>query len=79
MIKLAFSQAVAIYLFFSVVVILVLWTLFEYRRGAKKYPQDNKHIWHCSICEHTYIDSKHEDLSQCPMCGSYIEREKGGG
>lgn len=74
MIRLELSTAITLYLFCSVVIILVLWILFEYRRGGKKYFSGNKHIWHCNICDNTYVDSKREELSRCPRCGSYIER-----
>ena len=36
MIRLELSTAITLYLFCSVVIILVLWILFEYRRGGKK-------------------------------------------
>lgn len=74
MIRLEFSTAVALYLSFSVIIILILWIAFEYRKEGKKFTSGGRFIWHCSICDNTYVDSKHENISQCPRCGSYVER-----
>jgi DNA-directed RNA polymerase subunit RPC12/RpoP len=74
MIKLEVSMAVALYLFFSVVIVLVLWMFSGYRGRQRKFSSEDRYIWHCSICDHTYVDSIHEGLSQCPQCGSYVEK-----
>jgi len=76
MIRLEFSQAVALYLFFSVIAILALWIVLEYGKRDRKFTSTDEFIWHCSICDYTYIDSRHEGLSQCPRCGSYVERKR---
>jgi len=78
MIKLEISTAVALYLFFSVIGTFILWIFFEYRKHSRhEFDSQKRYIWHCMICDHTYIDSRHEDLSQCPQCKSYVERRKG--
>ena len=41
----------------------------------KRYlPKDIDYIWKCSVCAHIYVDSKHEGMSTCPLCGSYNKR-----
>ncbi|PIU41315.1 MAG: hypothetical protein COS99_05995 [Candidatus Omnitrophica bacterium CG07_land_8_20_14_0_80_42_15] len=79
MIKLDILTAVSLYIFFSVIAILVIWVFFgpKQRKNIKDI-SEKKHIWHCSICDHTYVDSRHEDISQCPRCNSYIEKDEGG-
>ncbi len=73
MIRIDITTLVFIYIVFSVITIFVIWTILGYRR-FKDITPDQKHItnaWKCSICFHTYIDSLHDDISVCPLCGSY--------
>jgi hypothetical protein len=76
MIKVDISMALILYLFFSTVVILILWSFFNFGTRLKTFSSEEKHIWHCNICANTYIDSKHEDISKCPICGSFNEKIK---
>lgn len=76
MIRVDISMALFIYLFISVVVVLLAWMFFDLGTGMKTFSSEEKYIWHCSICTHTYIDSRHDEISKCPRCGSYIERAK---
>jgi len=82
MIKLDISQAVFLYLLFSVVSILILWIFFEQKFKFVYFREEDIYIWQCEICAHTYIDSQSEDISRCPRCESLNERKsktKGGG
>ncbi|MFH1665475.1 MAG: hypothetical protein ABIA77_04940 [Candidatus Omnitrophota bacterium] len=74
MIKLDISIALFIYLFFSAVAVLIIWSFFDLGIGLKTFSSDEKYIWHCSICTLTYIDSRHDDISRCPRCGSYNQK-----
>jgi len=74
MIKVDISVALFLYLFFSVVIVLLMWVFFSFGTKMKTFSSEEKYIWHCTICDNTYIDSRHDDISQCPRCGSYIER-----
>ena len=74
MIKLDISTAIFLYLFFTAIVILIVWSFFNFGTRFSNYIADEKYIWHCPICAYTYIDSRHEDISRCPRCGSYNER-----
>ena len=74
MIKLDISVALFLYLSFSAILILILWSFVDFGTKLKTYSSDEKYIWHCSICSYNYIDSRHDDMSTCPRCGSYNER-----
>ena len=76
MIKMDISMALFLYLFFTAVFILIMWSFFDFGTKLKTFSSDEKYIWHCSICSFTYIDSRHEDISKCPRCGSYNQRIK---
>jgi len=82
MIKLDISILVFFYTFLSVVVILAVWIFFGNRQAKRYLPKDSDFIWKCSVCSHIYIDSRHEDISACPLCGSYNKKSsknQGGG
>lgn len=78
MIKLDISMAIFLYLLFSAVFLLIVWSFFDFGTKLKTFSSDEKYIWHCSICTLTYIDSRHEEISKCPRCGSYTHREEKG-
>ncbi len=79
MIKLSISALIFFYTIFSVIIVLIIWIVSGYRRMRRVPPKDIDYIWKCSVCYNTYIDSKHEDISVCPLCGSYNKREQKGG
>ena len=77
MIRIDITSLIFLYILFSVVAIFIVWTIMGYRKFRSVTPQDQKHIesaWKCSICFHAYIDSLHDDISVCPLCGSYNKR-----
>jgi len=76
MIQLDITTLIFFYILFSVMVTLVVWAFFGYRGLKRVRPKDEQYIWKCSVCFHDYIDSRHEDISACPMCGSYNKRER---
>lgn len=77
MIKLELATLIFFYILFSVIGILVIWVFFGYK-GIKRPPaKEMDYIWKCSVCLNDYIDSKHEDISICPLCGSYNKKEGG--
>jgi len=68
-----FSSAVGWYIGVSVVGILLCWVLA--RRGKDKdLSLDRKFIWFCTICTHTYVNTRDEHLCVCPRCGSYNKK-----
>lgn len=78
MIKLDISQVIFIYIVSSAIIILVIWIFSEYTKDKSKHIDTDTtadFIWSCSICLNKYIDSKHEEISVCPVCGSYNKKE----
>ncbi|HDD64760.1 MAG TPA: hypothetical protein ENF61_01450 [Firmicutes bacterium] len=72
MIKIRLDFAVSIYLIFSLL-ILILWFLSEKRRKVIKRESKDS-LWQCPICFYVYINSKDDEISQCPRCGSLHKR-----
>lgn len=75
MITLDISQAVFLYLLFSVVGVLALWIFLEERMQLPSFSEDKFCVWQCSICTYTYIDSINSSISKCPLCNSLNERQ----
>jgi DNA-directed RNA polymerase subunit RPC12/RpoP len=78
MIRLDITTLVFFYILFSTIIILIAWAVLSYRRIKDRPGKDIEYIWKCSVCFHTYIDSRHEDISACPLCGSYNKKILGG-
>ncbi len=74
MIKLELSQAVFLYLLFTVISVFILWIFFDDRNKLPPLDCDESCVWKCDICTHAYIDSVNGDISKCPLCGSLNER-----
>jgi len=75
MIKLDISQAVFLYLLFSVIGVLILWIFFEERFKFIYFSEEEIYIWQCDICTYTYVDSLNKDISKCPRCNSFNVRK----
>ena len=77
MIRIDITTLVFFYILFSVVAILVIWAILGYRRMRSVFgsASNAEFVWKCSICFHDYRDSLHDDISVCPLCGSYNKRE----
>ena len=75
MIKLDISIIIFLQVLFSVIIMLILWISACYRKSKRLPDSDNDFIWHCSVCLNVYINSQHEDISTCPLCGSYNKKE----
>lgn len=76
MIKLDLSLAIFCYLFFTVIIVLVLWVWFEKASKTGDFSQSRKNVWQCNICGHIYTEDKTDDFSRCPQCKSINERKK---
>ena len=79
MIRLDISSLIFFYTLFSAIVILVVWIIGSYGRRNKIFSRDVDYIWKCQVCANIYVDSTYEDLSKCPLCGSFNKRESIGG
>ena len=76
MIRIDIASLVFFYILFSVITIFVIWAVLGYKRAKSisGFGNDIEFIWKCSICFHNYVDSLHDDISVCPLCGSYNKR-----
>ena len=75
MIRLDISTLIFFYMLFSVIIILIIWFFFGYKRASRLSGKDMDYTWKCSVCSHAYIDSKHDEISVCPLCDSYNKKE----
>lgn len=74
MIRLTFSAAISLYVFLSVLGLLLIWIAFERSRPLKRFSFTERHLWHCAVCVTPYIDSLSDQISRCPHCGSLNQR-----
>lgn len=74
MIRLDISMALFLYLFFTTIILIVVWAFFGKGAELKTFFSEEKNIWHCEICTHTYVNSKDEGFSKCPVCESINEK-----
>jgi len=74
MIKLDIGTLIFFYTFFSAIIILFIWVLSGGRKDGARLKKID-YIWKCSVCSHIYVDSRREDMSACPLCGSYNKKE----
>lgn len=74
MIRVDVSWAVFLYMMSSLLVIFFLWVFFERKVILPKFVREEADVWECSICAYTYVDSTHQDISQCPQCKSYNKK-----
>lgn len=74
MIKIDFSLVISLYLCGFISVVIWPWLLSK-RHKDKDLSLDPRFIWYCSVCTYTYVNTKQEDFSVCPRCGSYNKRE----
>ena len=74
MFRLDISAAVFVYVMSSLLVIFFLWIFFEKKAVLPKFVREEADVWECAICAHTYVDSQHQEISQCPQCKSYNKK-----
>ena len=76
MIKIDISLLIFFYILFSAIVILLVWVIAGYKEKRDFSLKDVEYIWKCKVCSNIYIYSRHEDMSECPLCGSYNKRDQ---
>lgn len=74
MIQMDVSTVVFLYVMSSLMVIFIVWIFFEKTVVLPKFVREEADVWECSICAHTYVDSTHHEISQCPQCKSYNKK-----
>jgi rubrerythrin len=73
MIIIDFSVAIALFVLLVVNTVLLLW-LRDKKQTDKNLTLDTRFVWFCSICAYTYINTRDENISLCPRCGSYNKK-----
>jgi rubrerythrin len=58
----------------SLLAVFFLWIFFERKVILPKFVRPEAVVWECSICAYTYVDSTHDEISQCPRCKSYNKK-----
>jgi hypothetical protein len=74
MLKLDIAGIIFFYILSSAMTLLIVWAVLGYKGLKSVSPKDIEYIWKCSVCFNTYLDSRHEDISVCPLCGSYNKK-----
>ena len=77
MIKIDFSLAISLYLFFTVLLVTVLWISYNWSKDHA-LSSETKHIEQCPYCTHVFFNYRQTKIPVCPRCKSYLEIEKGG-
>lgn len=74
MFKLDISTAVFLYIMSALSVTFMLWIFVEKKSARPQFVREDANVWECVICAHTYVDSTHHEISQCPQCKSYNKK-----
>ena len=74
MFRMDVSTAVFLYVMSSLAVVFFLWIFFEKKAVLPKFVREEADVWECAICAHTYVNSTHHEISQCPQCKSYNKK-----
>ncbi len=53
--------------------VFLFWNAGSVRRRRGDF-LDPAYIWHCSVCTYSYVNTKDEQISMCPRCGSYNKK-----
>ena len=74
MFRMDVSTAVLLYVLSPLLAIFFLWIFFEKKRTLPRFVREEADVWECAICAHIYVDSTHQEISQCPQCKSYNKK-----
>lgn len=75
MIRISVTMAIFCYVTFALAAIFVLWVFSERKAALPKFVREKADVWECSICAYTYVDSTHQEISQCPQCKSFNKKD----
>ena len=74
MFRVDISTAIFFYIMSALLAIFILWIFFEKKTALPKFVREEADVWECKICAYTYVDSTHQEISQCPQCKSYNKK-----
>jgi len=73
MIKVQFTEAIAIYLCFSIVLVFIVWMSYNYReRSLLNHP---RFLRQCHYCTYIFFYYRESGSVICPRCKSYLNVE----
>lgn len=75
MIKIDFANAIAIFLFISLFLVIGRWVFYTYRRQEDPLGK-SEYLQKCPYCTHLFFNYLTQELVICPKCKSYIVIEK---
>jgi uncharacterized paraquat-inducible protein A len=75
MIPIEIDLAVTLYLGLSILILLI-WIIFEWKKRVVTDKKKEDSLWQCPTCFYTYIDSRSENISECPRCKTLHKREE---
>jgi hypothetical protein len=73
MISIDFYSAIGLYILLFLSTLLIFW-VFNKNGRNKNLTLDPRFIWFCSVCTYTYFNTREENISLCPRCGSYNKK-----
>lgn len=73
MIRIDLLTAIALVSGLCLGLFFVLWNSGSGRRRRGEF-LDPAYIWHCAVCTYSYVNTKDEQISVCPRCGSYNKK-----
>ena len=74
MIPVDISTAIFFYVMSSLTAVFFFWIFFEKKTAYPKFVREEADVWECKICTYIYVDSTHQEISQCPQCKSYNKK-----
>ncbi len=76
MITLNLSWAIGIYISFVLILVLSMWIFYNCSREEEPF-QKSEFLVHCPYCTHLFFEYLDSDHLICPLCRSYLIKEKG--
>jgi len=73
MIIIDFVVAISIFLSFSIILVLSLWIFYNYKEGNEL--NEIQHLQQCVYCTYVFFNYKQTELQICPRCKSYISKD----
>ena len=73
MIKIDFSTAIALFLFFNMALVMVLWVIYNCNSKSDSGIQSAQNFRQCPYCCFVYLNYQVASFQTCPQCKSLIE------
>jgi len=77
MIKIEITSAVALFLSFSIFLVIVVWIFYNCNKKEQNPINDATYLEQCRFCAHVFFNYLDKEIVICPLCKSYIETTAG--